>query len=175
MTLGLSSDRVVLSDHDDTWREEFVTERRRISRALARFGCQIEHIGSTAVPGIPAKPILDIAIGCPATTDPLSLRSPLEALGYLYRGDWGSQGGHLFMRGTDEARTHHVHVVALEDEQWAAYLAFRDLLRSDAKSRALYATAKRTLARRFGDDRKSYTDGKASTVQRLLLKARSNA
>jgi GrpB-like predicted nucleotidyltransferase (UPF0157 family) len=173
VTLGLIRGLVALADHDDTWREAFLAERDRIGAALEGFGCEIEHVGSTAVPGIPAKPILDIALGCPPKTDPLSLKARLEDLGYIYRGDAGDSGGHVFVRGTEAVRTHHLHVVALQGEQWAAYLALRDLLRSDAKSRELYAAAKRTLARRFKDDRKSYTDGKAGTVQQLLLKARS--
>lgn len=174
MTLGLTRGLVALTDHDDAWRDEFLAERKRIGTALEGFGCEIEHVGSTAVPGIPAKPILDIALGCPPKTDPLSLKPRLEELGYLYCGDYGDAGGHLFVRGTEAVRTHHLHVVALQDDQWTAYLALRDLLRSDAKSRQLYAAAKQTLARRFKDDRKSYTDGKAATVQQLLLKARSS-
>ena len=173
MTLGLTRGLVALADHDVSWRDEFLAEREILGAALAEFGCEIEHVGSTAGPGIPAKPILDIALGCPPQTDPASLKEPLEALGYLYRGDFGDSGGHLFVRGTETVRTHHLHVVALGGEQWTAYLAFRDHLRSDAESRELYAAEKRKLARRFKDDRQSYTDSKAPTVRQLLFKARS--
>ena len=165
VTLGLAPGLVSLTDHDDAWYAAFLDERERIGAALEGLGCEIEHVGSTAVRGIPAKPILDIALGCPLERDPLSLRAPLENIGYLYRGDFGESGGHLFVRGTELLRTHHLHVVTLQGEQWAAYLALRDLLRADAPSRELYAAAKRALARRFKDDRKSYTDGKAPTLR----------
>jgi GrpB-like predicted nucleotidyltransferase (UPF0157 family) len=173
VALGLTRGVVELADHDDTWRSDFLAERDRLAAALGGTGCEIEHIGSTAVPGIPAKPILDIALGCPSRVNPLSLKARLEDIGYIYRGDAGAAGGHVFVRGTGAARTHHLQVVAVQDEQWKAYLALRELLRSDAESRELYATAKRRLAQRFKDDRKSYTDAKAATIHQLLHKARS--
>jgi GrpB protein len=110
-------------------------------------------------------------VGCPPETAPLLLTDRLEDLGYVYRGDFGDSGERLFVRGIGALRTHHLHVVAPQGDQWTAYLALRDLLRADANSRDLYASVKRTLARRFKDDRKSYTDSKSATVQQLLLKA----
>jgi GrpB-like predicted nucleotidyltransferase (UPF0157 family) len=169
--LGLAHDLVLLTDHDDSWHAEFFAERERIGAGIEGLGCEMEHVGSTAVPGLAAKPILDIAVGCPPETAPLLLTDRLEDLGYVYRGDFGDSGERLFVRGIGALRTHHLHVVAPQGDQWTAYLALRDLLRADANSRDLYASVKRTLARRFKDDRKSYTDSKSATVQQLLLKA----
>jgi GrpB-like predicted nucleotidyltransferase (UPF0157 family) len=174
MALGLTRGEVSLAEHDDGWGAEFTLERRRIGAALGALGCEIEHVGSTAVPGIPAKPILDIAVGCPSQTNPQLVRDALEALGYVYCEDLGESGGHLFARGVARVRTHHLHVVPLRGDQWQSYLSLREFLRADGHARELYAAAKRALAVRFKDDRKSYTEGKASTVQQLLAKAKSS-
>lgn len=172
MALGLTRGQVELAEHDEGWRAEFSSECRRIGAALAVLGCEIEHVGSTAVAGIPAKPILDIAVGCASETDVRAVRGVLEGLGYLYGEDLGESGGQLFVRGAGAVRTHHLHVVPLGGRQWQSYLSFREVLRTDADARERYAAAKRALAARFKDDRKSYSDGKASTVQELLARAR---
>ncbi|MGH7554413.1 MAG: GrpB family protein [Longimicrobiales bacterium] len=166
--LGLKYGTVRLVDHDARWREAFLTERALLIEALDGLRCVVEHIGSTAVPGLTAKPILDIAVGIPDSADVPASIARLQHLGYEYRGDAGADGGHVLVRANGDVRTHHVHVVELEGKQWRAYLAFRDLLRNDPLARQMYAAAKQELALRFADDRKSYTKAKDELVGRLL-------
>jgi len=169
--LGLKYGTVHLVEHNPGWRASFPAEQAALGEALDGLSCDIEHIGSTAVPGLPAKPIMDIAIGIPDAGDVREYIARLQQVGYEYRGDAGEDGGHVLVRATGDVRTHHVHVVVLGGDQWRRYLLFRDLLRSDAMARDRYAAAKRELARRFTDNRKAYTDGKADIVDRLLREA----
>jgi GrpB-like predicted nucleotidyltransferase (UPF0157 family) len=169
--LGLKYGTVRLVEHDPRWAPAFLAERVVLAEALDGLSCQIEHIGSTAISGLPAKPILDIAVGMTESGDLRESIARLQQLGYEYRGDAGDGGGHVFVRANGEVRTHHVHVVALGGEQWRKYLMLRDLLRTDAGARERYAAAKRELADRFPEDRKSYTDGKDEVMYRLLREA----
>lgn len=168
MTLGLARGVVLLAEHDATWADEFRGESARLRAALGGMRCEIEHIGGTAVRGLRAKPILDIALGYTPPTELQGLRAVLERLRYEYRGDFGDEGGHVFVRGVADRRTHHLHAVRLRGSQWSAYLKLRNLLRSDAAARELYTTAKNQLALEFANDRKAYTRGKTAIVQRLL-------
>jgi GrpB-like predicted nucleotidyltransferase (UPF0157 family) len=166
--LGLKYGTVLLVEHDSRWAQAFLAERESLVAALGDLSGEVEHIGSTAVPGLPAKPILDIAVGIPESSDWAECIARLQQLGYEYHGDAGRDGGHVFVRARGDVRTHHVHVVLLEDSQWRAYLALRDLLRNDSVVRGMYAAAKKELALRFADDRKAYTKGKGQVVDRLL-------
>jgi GrpB-like predicted nucleotidyltransferase (UPF0157 family) len=166
--LGLETGTVRIVAHDVRWQSEFAIERALLLDRLDGLGCEVEHVGSTAVPGLPAKPILDIAIDLPSATNEDDCLSRLAALDYEYRGDAGLQGGHLFIRTTGNVRTHHIHVVPLQGRQWRNYLRFRDLLQADQKTREDYATEKRALALEFSDDRESYTRAKDRIVRILL-------
>ncbi len=138
----------------------------------ARFGPRasaVEHIGSTAVCGMLAKPIVDIAIRLAAErAEPAAVADLLEPLGYQYRGDAGDDGGLVFVLDVrPKVRVAHVHAVAHDDPQWSRYLAFVAQLRADADARVAYEEVKRDLARRHADDREAYTTGKTDVVTRL--------
>lgn len=171
--LGLRYGTVRLAPHSAMWARAFDMERARLAHALSRWGCEIEHVGSTAVPGLPAKPILDIAVAFPPAVPVAPLIAALTRLRYQYRGDFGSNGGHLFVReARPHVRTHHLHLVARDDPQWSAYLLFRELLRNSAAARRAYLREKRVLAARYARNREAYTDGKDDVVRRLLAAAR---
>ncbi len=169
--LGLRYGSVRLVEHDARWRRAFLRERARLVQALHGVVAEVEHIGSTAVPGLPAKPILDIAVGIPQSVDVNKCIMRLQQHGFHYRGDAGESGGHVLVRAKGDVRTHHVHLVGLDGRQWNAYLAVRDLLRQDADARDRYATAKRDLALRFPEDRRSYTNAKAAILEQLVGRA----
>jgi GrpB-like predicted nucleotidyltransferase (UPF0157 family) len=171
--LGLRYGTVELQDYLPAWDLEFEAESARLVPALAAVSARIEHIGSTAVPGMVAKPILDIGVGVSGTSTPQDCFAALEGLGYRYRGDAGSSGGHVFVREPEEwVRTHHVHVVRVDDPQWSAYLLFRDHLRHSDEARSAYVAEKRRLAELFPNDRRAYADGKEGVVGRILESAR---
>src|SRR6187549_330218 len=96
--LGLRRGTVCLTDYQAAWHDEFEAERGRLAILLANVSCQIEHVGSTAVPGLTAKPILDLAVGVTRENDVAPVQATLAGAGYLYRGDLGGAGGHLFVR-----------------------------------------------------------------------------
>lgn len=170
--LGLKYGTVQVVPYDRRWAQAFLDERARLAAVLSAVACEIEHIGSTAVPGLAAKPILDIAVGRSRGTAATQIVSAIERLGYEYRGDAGADGGHILVRESAPlVRTHHVHVVELDGDQWTSYILLRDLLRSDAAARLAYAMKKAMLARRHPSDRRSYTAAKEVVVRDLLLEA----
>jgi GrpB-like predicted nucleotidyltransferase (UPF0157 family) len=122
------------------------------------------HFGS----GLDAKPIIDIAVAVPSTEAIPQLRQPLRDLGYIDRGDAGSNGGYIFAKeSAPEVRTHHLHVVYADDPQWREYLLFRDMLRADETLRTRYAEIKKALRKQFAEDRKGYTNAKNEFIRSL--------
>jgi GrpB-like predicted nucleotidyltransferase (UPF0157 family) len=132
----------------------------------------VEHVGSTAIPGLTAKPILDVLIGLAPGTDPDRVIATLERLGFQDRGDKGDDGGRLLVLEDRPAhRVAHLHLVGHGDALWRRYLTLRDRLRGDPDARAAYAGLKARLAARFSEDRRAYTAAKAAFITRLLAEA----
>jgi GrpB-like predicted nucleotidyltransferase (UPF0157 family) len=170
--LGLRYGTVKLVPHSLEWANAFREERARLTEALSEVRCEIEHVGSTAVPELCAKPILDIIIGVTVAIPIESVISAIQGVGYQYRGDARDAGGHIFVRESDvQVRTHHVHVVELYGPQWHAYLLLRDFLRTNREARRVYVAEKQMLAERHSADRKAYTAAKDNVVRRLLAEA----
>jgi GrpB-like predicted nucleotidyltransferase (UPF0157 family) len=158
---------VDLVPYSPEWPQAFERERQALAAALGPTALVIEHIGSTAVPGLLAKPTLDIALGVRAIAELGAHRAALEALGYEWR--TGFHADHLFLRKIEEdERTHHLHAIVWPSDEFDAWVAFRDLLRTDAGAAAEYAAVKRELAARFYNDRGAYVEAKSVTVRRLL-------
>lgn len=166
--LGLRRRTTVVREYDPRWAEEFRREEVLLRRTLGTLVSGIEHIGSTAVPGLAAKPVLDIAVALADRSMFAEARRRLGSCGYEYRGDLGSEGGHVFARGPESGRTHYLHVHDAGSDEWRNYLAFRDELRRDRARRDEYAALKKDLARRFPSDRRSYLAGKAAFIQETL-------
>jgi GrpB-like predicted nucleotidyltransferase (UPF0157 family) len=169
--LGLRSGTVRLRTSDPRWKSAFAAERRRIARAWPTRMLRIEHIGSTAIAGVRAKPILDLAIQVPQLRPLRPLLETLTRLGYAYRGLYGLRGRHFFTLGTPV--THHLHLVQTTSPHWRRWLLFRDYLRANPREAQAYDTLKQALASRFQHDRDSYTRAKTVYVERVLRKARA--
>ena len=170
--LGLRKGIVELSPYDPEWPAAYESERGRLSNALPRLG-QIEHIGSTAIPGALAKPIVDIAAVVADDTLRETWHSVLLDLGYRYRGDSGASGGHVYMlEDAQSVRTHCLHVVHGGDPQWQAWLDLRDYLIDNPSALARYNGVKKSLAGANPSNRRAYSAGKAETVRSLLVEAR---
>jgi GrpB-like predicted nucleotidyltransferase (UPF0157 family) len=161
-------DPVDVVEHDPRWAEMFEHERERLAQVLGDVAVAIEHVGSTAVPGLAAKPVLDIMAGVARTPLPERTLVALGALGYQYRGDSGVPGKQYFRTNP---RTRHLHVVAFGGEDWVRTLAFRDYLRAHPAAVQEYEALKRDLARLHRDDRTRYLEGKASFIQSVLKRA----
>ena len=165
-SLGLPQTRLALAPHDPAWAEAFEREAARIRLALSRTAVEIDHIGSTAVPGLPAKPILDIAVRV-RPQDERRVATTLATLGYV---DRGIRSGRLFVRmAGGDVRTHNLHLYRPDDPDCRDQIAFRDRLRADAGLRARYAALKEDLVRQLGDaGRGRYADGKTDFVKAAI-------
>jgi GrpB-like predicted nucleotidyltransferase (UPF0157 family) len=170
-SLGLEPGTVRLVLYDATWPALFDAEAERLSAVVSPLGVRLEHMGSTAVPGLAAKPILDILAGYPEGT---SVRSCIEALvgaGYVHRGEQGIPGREFFRRGTP--RSYHIHLAVNDGPFWRDHLAFRDYLRRFGRSRDEYGALKAALAAQYPHDREAYIAAKGPFVQQILLRALS--
>jgi GrpB-like predicted nucleotidyltransferase (UPF0157 family) len=163
---GLPPGVVQLRSWTPRWQTLFEEEAGRLRHALGPLALGLEHYGSTSVPGLLAKPILDILVGGPSPLDPAPYVGALLPLGYEYAPRAGVPEHLVFGRG--RARTHLVHVVEHGGSAWQRDLRFRDLLRADAALAAAYAALKVALARRYPADRASYTAAKAGFIERVL-------
>jgi GrpB-like predicted nucleotidyltransferase (UPF0157 family) len=167
--LGLESRTVRVVPYDTRWPAIFRAEAARLTEAVAVAGLPaliLEHVGSTAVPGLAAKPILDVAAGRRREI-PADVYVPvLEAAGYVYRGNSGLPGREFFRRG--DPRSHHLHLVECGGWHWQRYLGFRDALRADVTLRDAYAALKHELAARYPHDREAYIEGKTTFVESVV-------
>jgi len=166
--LGLESGVVRVVAYNPAWPELFSAERALIDTALRKHGiaATIEHIGSTSVPGLAAKPILDTLVGVEGEQGFAAAISALPEAGYSYRGEQGIPGRHFFRRGLP--RSYHVHLVVRDGHLWRDYLAFRDRLRGHPEDAKVYAELKYELAERYPRDRESYIEAKSEFVKRIL-------
>lgn len=167
--IGLKRHAVKLVDYAPQWVPFADAACKETRMAGDELLADVQHVGSTAVPGLPAKPIVDIAAAMGDLTLVPELIERLTRIGYLYRGDRGGDGGHLFiMESSPDVRTIHLHVVEHNGEQWGNYIRFRDLLRGDSTIRDQYTRLKRDLALKFPGDRLSYTAAKDEFIGRVL-------
>ncbi|MFL5563218.1 MAG: GrpB family protein [Gemmatimonadaceae bacterium] len=159
--------------YDPVWPTLFVAEAARVQEILMAHGVvlRLEHIGSTSVPGLAAKPVLDILAGWEASDARAAATHALEIAGYAYRGEQGIPGRDFFRRG--EPRQYHVHLTRVGNAIWNDHLTFRDYLRANRAVAADYAALKRALAARYPTDRERNIEGKAEFVQATLASARA--
>ncbi len=175
MTRCRPIDEVVIIEYDPSWALLFEQESARIQAVLDRdlIAC-IEHFGSTAVPGLAAKPIIDLLVGVSSLAEAKQVAvSQLERLGYAYWFDNPDPQRMFFVKGLppNSPRTHHIHMVELDSVLWER-LIFRDYLCKHSDEVARYAQLKRHLAQCFLSDREAYTKGKAEYIEFVMQKAR---
>lgn len=164
--LGLASTQVRLADPTPLWAQLYSEEAARLSAAVGAWLLGLEHYGSTSVPSLKAKPILDILAGVGSLPDGLLLAAPLAALGYEDMGTGVVSGHHLFGKGED--RTHLLHVVEYRSAIWTEALCFRDALRADPALAREYETLKMRLSELYAESRAEYTAAKAVYIQSVL-------
>ena len=157
---------IELVAYSPAWPLRFDAERTALA-AIFPPDFRIDHIGSTAVPGLAAKPIIDILIGAPALAQVESRIAAMQASGYRYRPEFEAELPlrRYFVKPADSPQEFHVHAVATDGEFWTAHLLFRDALCADLALAAEYAALKRALAARHRGDRDSYTAAKAPFIR----------
>ena len=170
MVLGLEPGVVRLLAYQEEWRQLFAEEKARLQAALGETVLDIQHVGSTSVPGLPAKPIIDIGIAVGNYEAATVCINPIEQLGYTYLGENGIPRRHYFRKG--EPRTHHIHMNEMRSVAWENQVLFRDYLLRHPEAVEAYAKLKITLVRQFPADRDAYTLRKAPLITQILDLAR---
>jgi len=164
---GVEQRDLFLVAPDDSWPAEYRRHEARIRRALGEAAVAVEHIGSTSVPGLAAKPIIDILVTVPDIAAEQDHVEPLLAAGYVLR---VREPGHRLVRTSE--RDVHVHLLQVGDQAAEDYLLFRDHLRADASDRALYEDTKRELTSRQWPDMNAYADAKTDVIEAIKARAR---
>lgn len=168
----MAEEQIYLMPYDPAWPRLFDDERLQLEPILRPWlEGPIEHIGSTAVPGLAAKPIVDIMAPVRDLASSFNAASALQRLGYMYF-PYKADLMHWFCKPSPERRTHHLHLVPLQSELWSDRLLFRDYLRSHPAAAEEYAALKAALAARHRLDREAYTNAKGDFVNDILERAR---
>jgi GrpB-like predicted nucleotidyltransferase (UPF0157 family) len=160
---------IVIAPHDEAWPHRYVGWQSRLEGAVGTAAQRIDHVGSTAVPGLAAKPTIDIQVSVARLEDESRYVAPIEALGVQLR---SRDVEHRFFRPfSGLPRDVHIHVCASGSEWERRHLLFRDYLRASAHAREAYARSKFLAAERWSDDRIAYTDAKDGTIRELMAEA----
>ncbi len=170
MNLGLRYNDVAVVDSDPAWPQAAATLIAQLHAVLRENAVAIEHIGSTSVLGMAAKPIIDLAVALAPTADPEHIAKALQTAGYVDRGERASVGDRLFHRlGGPDVCTTILHVVPQGAPAWQRWLTVRDRLRTDSSTAEEYAALKLQLAGQFPTDRHKYSRGKAEFLARIAI------
>ncbi|MEW8507230.1 MAG: GrpB family protein [Candidatus Thiodiazotropha sp.] len=165
---GREKREVVISEYDDQWPEIFQRHERVIGEALGDIAVHIEHIGSTSVPGLAAKPIIDILVVVPDPGEESSYLPALAVAGYELRVREPEFDEHRMVRTPE--RDVHVHIFPPHSKEIDRYMAFRNQLRTNSVDRIRYGQAKRMLAERVWEDMNEYADAKSEVIEEIISK-----
>jgi len=161
---------IVVADYDETWPARFAEVAHPVRDAVADLGAEVEHVGSTSVPGLAAKPVIDVDVVVRSPDDVAVAIERLRSLGYVYQGDKGVGGREAFM-WPPGSEPHHLYVVVAGSQPHSDHVRFRDYLRQHPDVANEYAALKRSLAEEHRDDRLGYTDAKSEFVAGVLRAA----
>jgi GrpB-like predicted nucleotidyltransferase (UPF0157 family) len=162
---------VRIVEHDAAWALQARQELVLLAEALGAVAVRVEHVGSTAVPGLAAKPVLDLQLSVAALEPMAGYAQPLERLGYLFVPDPESPDYRFFAKPAARPRSHHLHVCEAGSRHELRHIAVRDFLRAHADEAARYAALKRELGAHHAEDRLAYIAGKARYVGDLEARA----
>ncbi len=162
---------MLLVSHRPEWGVLFEEEAARLRSALGDNILRVEHVGSTAVEGMDAKPLIDMMAAVGSLDEAHGLVPVVEGLGYEHRDDGGVRGRIFLAKGPRTLRTHHLSLTEPTSDHWRRSLLFRDHLRAHPKAAEEYRNLKRELARKYPEDRDSYTAGKDRFIERAIESA----
>ena len=162
--------RVYLNNHSPIWKLKFLQEKVLLRIPLRGQILDIEHFGSTSIPGMMGKPIIDIQVGVRDFERAFKCVDQIEQLGYTYKGENGELRQYSFTKGSPVG--YHLYLAENSGETWAKRTAFRDYLKFNRESADRYAELKQTLASRYPDDLRAYQDGKLEFVEQIVLAAK---
>jgi GrpB-like predicted nucleotidyltransferase (UPF0157 family) len=161
---------IVVVDYDPRWREAFERVRSTVWPIVSDIALGIEHVGSTSVPGLAAKPIIDVSIVVRAESEVPTVIERLSTLGYVHQGNLGVEGREAF-RSPEGLPAHHLYLCPRDSPGLANHLAVRDYLRMHPNTAEEYGELKKALAKQFPHDIDGYVDGKTDMLLRILRAA----
>ncbi|MDJ0724574.1 MAG: GrpB family protein [Prochloraceae cyanobacterium] len=170
--LGLERGKLKFVPYNSEYSRLFQLEKELLQNAVADYILDIQHIGSTSIPGIIAKPILDIAIAIENFETAKVCIEPIANLGYTYMGEYGLARRHFFIKGKD-IRTHNLHVWEINSNDWKRHIIFRDYLIKHPEIAQQYAELKIKLLQQHQGDRERYQEGKSEFIEAIEALARS--
>lgn len=168
--IGLQKEKVKLSPYNPIWEKLYKKEEKLIRSALKDHISDIQHIGSTSVPGAKAKPIIDIAIGVKNVKNLEKITNFLELLNYKYEHNAKIKGRYFFTKEKGVYATHHLHIEKINGRNWKNQIIFRDYLKKHKKAVKEYNELKEELAKKYENDRKKYVAGKDNFIKSILKK-----
>lgn len=168
--IGLKRGTVVLEKHHEEWAREFKKEKKRLQKLLGETVLDIQHIGSTSIPNLSAKPIIDMLMGVRHFSDISKMQKVLENIGYEYRENGSSNVQVFFAKGPEKNRTHYLHITELGSSEWKNSIFFRNHLLLHSEEVKKYEKIKQKLAKQYSDKRDKYTSGKKDYIENILKK-----
>ena len=174
--IGLKRGTVKLVPYDSKWINLFQKEKQCLMESFGNTIISIEHIGSTAIIGMNAKPIIDIEIGVESLAVALAMKKQFESLGYTHRPNVPEilKWEELYVKGIEEKRTHYAHVTVYNGIHWKNDLLFRDYLCKNYTHAKQYARLKIKLAKKYKNDRKTYTENKKEFINKIMKIAKQS-
>ena len=169
--IGLQAGVIKIVPYTSEWKNRFNQEKARLQAAVGNYVLDIQHVGSTSIPAMAAKPILDIGVAIHNFEEATICIKPIEKFGYEYRGEYGIPRRHYFVKGSP--RTHHIHMLEVHSYSWKNMLLFRDYLIQHPELAEKYAELKLQLSQQFPTNRQAYQDEKSQFVERILQLAES--
>lgn len=170
--IGLRQGTVRLEEYTSEWREYYQREKRLLATTLGDNLLGIEHIGSTSIVGMTAKPIIDMMVGVRSLEKGKELVVSLEQLGYKYISEANLPGRLFFSKGKGDIREVHLHMVEWKGQYWREHILFRDYLRKNKELAQDYQRLKRELHDKFKHDRDAYTSSKGDFIKSVLEEAK---
>ena len=162
------TDIVIIEEYNSNWKKQFETLKLMINNYIGDFILEIQHVGSTSIDGLSAKPIIDIDVVIESTKDLPKIIHELEQKDYIYQGDLGVKDRYAFQRIYDEDIKYHLYVCPKDGIGYKEHILFRDYLRSNVEARDNYIKLKKELAKKFERDSESYCNGKTKFIQKIL-------
>jgi GrpB-like predicted nucleotidyltransferase (UPF0157 family) len=164
------NEKIIIKEYDPKWPNLYESERNEIMEAIGHYVADIQHIGSTAIPGLAAKPVIDIMVGLRRLLDAQDCILPIEAMEYEYVPEFEIEfpERRYFRKSKNGKRTHQIHMVEIGTDFWKRHLLFRDHLRKHPEAADAYSALKRELSMKFENDREGYTNAKSPFIENIL-------
>lgn len=165
--MGLKVGTVKLEEYNSKWKDMYLEEEKYLKEMFGDVALAIEHIGSTSVEGLSAKPIIDMAVGVRHLSDFDKVKEKFMVEPYSVKED-STEGEILVRKGNEDNRTHFIHVMELDSKRYMESILFRDYLRKNIRALEKYEELKKDLAVKYVDDRKKYTASKNEFINEII-------